>query len=276
MSDAFVGLLLLGILVGMFGTLIGAGGGFILVPVLLLLYPKALPETVTAISLGVVFFNATSGSIAYARMGRIDYRSGIIFAIVTVPGAIFGALSTGLVPRHLFNAVFGILMVAACIYLLFRGSYTPDEEQITGRFRMNRKIIERSGVEHRFSYDVRPGIVISAGVGYVSSFLGIGGGIIHVPALNRMLNFPVHIATATSHFILAIMALAGTIVHIVSGSFADGGSFRTIVIGIGAVAGAQAGALLARRIGGGLIIRSLAVALGIAGVRIACMAWQAQ
>ena len=53
-----------------------AGGGFVLMPVLLLLYPKVAPEHLTAISLAVVFFNAASGSESYAFMKRIDYNPG--------------------------------------------------------------------------------------------------------------------------------------------------------------------------------------------------------
>ncbi|MBD0278392.1 MAG: TSUP family transporter, partial [Flavisolibacter sp.] len=62
----------IGFLVGCIGTLIGAGGGFILVPVLLLLFPGLRAEAITSISLGVVFLNAFSGTVAYARMKRID------------------------------------------------------------------------------------------------------------------------------------------------------------------------------------------------------------
>src|SRR6266487_818347 len=94
----WLGLLLLGIAVGAFGTLIGAGGGFLLVPILLLLYPNDSVETITTISLAVVFLNATSGSIAYARMGLIDYRTGAIFAAAGAPGAVLGALATGWLP----------------------------------------------------------------------------------------------------------------------------------------------------------------------------------
>ena len=65
-------LVALGLVVGAFGTLIGAGGGFVLAPVLLLLYPRDLPETITSICLAVVFFNALSGSWVYGRMARID------------------------------------------------------------------------------------------------------------------------------------------------------------------------------------------------------------
>jgi uncharacterized membrane protein YfcA len=78
-------LCLLGFAVGVFGTLVGAGGGFILTPVLLLVYPHSTPELITGISLVVVFFNATSGTAAYARQRRVDYRSGIIFAACTLP-----------------------------------------------------------------------------------------------------------------------------------------------------------------------------------------------
>ena len=68
-------LVLLGFAVGAFGTLVGAGGGFILTPVLLVLYPHESPQTITAISLMAVFFNALSGTFAYARQRRIDYAS---------------------------------------------------------------------------------------------------------------------------------------------------------------------------------------------------------
>ncbi|MDQ6815137.1 MAG: sulfite exporter TauE/SafE family protein, partial [Bacteroidota bacterium] len=82
----------LGLLVGTFGTLIGAGGGFILVPVLLFIFPDLKPEVVTSISLAVVFLNAASGSVAYAQLKRIDYKSAIIFAVAALPGSIIGVL----------------------------------------------------------------------------------------------------------------------------------------------------------------------------------------
>ena len=118
--EQFLWLLPLGFIVGTFGTLIGAGGGFILVPVLLLLYPDKSPETITSISLAVVFFNALSGSFAYARMRRIDFKSGIIFAIATIPGSILGAYTTSYIPRNIFNGVFAVLLIAASVFLMLK------------------------------------------------------------------------------------------------------------------------------------------------------------
>jgi uncharacterized membrane protein YfcA len=86
----------LGFVVGAYGTLIGAGSGFVLVPLLLFLYPRERPATITSVSLAVIFFNALSGSWAYACQHRIDCRTGTRFATATAPGAILGALSASL------------------------------------------------------------------------------------------------------------------------------------------------------------------------------------
>lgn len=269
--EQYLWLIPLGFVIGAYGTLIGAGGGFVLVPVLLVLYPGESPEIITSISLAVVFFNALSGSWAYARMRRIDYRSGLLFAIATIPGTILGALSTTYIPRRLFDAVFGILMIAASIVLLLYPSRTTEATGNGRSDHLARNLVGKDGTVHTFSYNPKVGVGLSVFVGYMSSLLGIGGGIVHVPLLVHLLNFPVHIATATSHFVLAIMALTGTLVHIVTGSFSHG-IHRTINLAIGVLLGAQVGARLSNRVQGNWIIRGLAVALGFVGIRILFMA----
>jgi uncharacterized protein len=272
----YLWLLPLGVVIGAFGTLIGAGGGFILVPVLLLIYPEEKTELITTISLAVVFFNALSGSVAYARMKRIDYKSGTIFAVATIPGAILGAVATAYLRRGVFDLMFGILMIIAGIYLWVS---QRDEPSITSRhaahvasnphglFWTERDLVDADGVRYHYAFNPNIGIVLSVFVGFASSLLGVGGGFIHVPILVRLLNFPVHIATATSHFVLAIMALTGTLVHVVQGAFVQGVR-RTILLGIGVVVGAQFGAMLSNRVGGKVIIRGLAVALAFVGLRL--------
>lgn len=269
----FLWLVPLGFLVGTFGTLIGAGGGFILVPILLLLYPDKSPDTITSISLAVVFFNALSGSYAYSKMKRIDYKSGIIFAVATIPGSILGSVITSYVPRQLFNGIFGVILIIVSIFLIVRSKKEKGEaDLVVKNGYITRTIIDIEGVEHKFSYNPVIGIVVSIFVGFMSSFLGIGGGIIHVPVLVNILNYPVHIATATSHFVLAIMSLSGTVVHIVNGVF-QSSVIQTAALSIGVLFGAQLGARLSKKIHGIAIIRSLAVALAIVGVRIFFMAF---
>lgn len=260
-------LALLGAIVGVFGTLVGAGGGFILTPVLLLLYPTASPTTITSISLVVVFFNALSGSLAYARQRRIDYRSGIVFAVATFPGSVLGVLVVAFSPRRLFDALMGLLLAALAVWLIM---YRDREGQVPApHVGSPRTMTDRQGNTYRYTVPVRRGVLFSLGVGFVSSFLGIGGGVIHVPLLVRALGFPTHIATATSHFVLANMAAVGTVTHIVTGGFAGGtGLHRAVALSIGVVGGAQLGAWISQRIQGVMIQRLLAVALAALALRL--------
>lgn len=261
-----------GFVIGTLGTLIGAGGGFVLVPFLLLCYPKEQPETITAISLAVVFFNAFSGSVAYARLGRIDYRSGLLLSAATLPGAVLGALTTAYIPRRLFDAIFGVLMMGIAVFLFLRPTRDGQKKPEKRPTHRTRTVVEADGTRHTYSYNPILGVGLSLLVGFVSSLLGIGGGIIHVPALVHLLNFPVHIATATSHFMLAVMALAGTIVHLMAGVFSHG-LRRMIALAIGVLLGAQLGARLSGGVHGNWIVRSLAIALGFVGIRILMMAF---
>jgi len=258
----------LGLLVGAFGTLIGAGGGFVLVPVMLLLYPTLPPVTITSITLAAVFCNAFSGSIAYARMGRVDYRSAGLFCWSMIPGSLAGVWVSSLIPRAVFALIFGTLMLAICVYLLARPGGPKRSSSPAGTARRRRFLVERDGTIHCYAYDPRLGSVLSGVIGFVASLTGTGGGVFHVTALTQLLDFPVHIATATSHFVLAIMCGTATLVHVLNGSFLHGGIRRTIALSVGVVIGAQVGARLSSRVHGKWIIRSLAIALGLVAIRI--------
>jgi uncharacterized membrane protein YfcA len=263
-------LLPLGLIVGTLGTLIGAGGGFILVPVLLMMTPDANPVHITAISLAVVFLNATSGSVAYLKMGRVDVKSAAWFALATLPGAILGVLGTKSIPRANFNLVFGVLLIMASAYLLWKPESGRDPGHEPDPRHTRRELEDTEGTTHVWHFPMSVGVLLSVLVGFFSSLLGIGGGIIHVPVLNRSLNFPVHIATATSQVILGFMALVGTITHYTQGNL-DGHFAEIGVLGAGAIVGAQVGARLSNRLEGSGIIRGLAIALGIVGARILLM-----
>jgi uncharacterized membrane protein YfcA len=259
-------LCLLGFGVGVFGTLVGAGGGFILTPVLLLVYPSSTPALLTAISLIVVFFNASSGTLAYSRQRRVDVRSGAVFAACTLPGSILGALLANQVSRPGFDVVMGIALTALATWLLLGHQAGAEHDPRTGS---PRTLVDRQGNTYRYRANVRLGALLSVGVGFVSSFLGIGGGVVHVPLLVALLGFPTHVATATSHFVLAFMALVATLTHALAGTFAHGvGLRRAAALSVGVVGGAQLGAALSTRLSGGLIERLLGIALVLLGARL--------
>jgi uncharacterized membrane protein YfcA len=259
-------LVALGFGIGTLGTLIGAGGGFLLMPILLLWHPERSPAMLTAVSLAIVFANATSGSLSYARMKRIDYRSGLLFLSVGIPGAVLGARVVDYVPRLYFNLIFGLLLLAAGLFIILRPVRETSQRAALGDC-FRRTVVEADGTRHQYGYSLPLGMTLSFLVGFASSLLGIGGGIIHVPAMVHLLSFPVHLATATSHFILAAMALSGTIVHLLDGTLS--GQLPTVAaLAAGAIAGAQLGARLSNRVHSRWIMRILGVALGLVGARI--------
>lgn len=271
MDNIFI-LLAVGFMVGTAGTIIGAGGGFILVPVLLFTHPELPPDIVTAISIAIVASNAISGSIAYARSRRIDYRAGILFALFTIPGSILGVYTTAYIPKATFHIIFGILMIVLSLLLFFankENTHAVEGIPESNKFRSVRYLEDAGGIKYSYYYNPYMGIFISVIVGYLSPLLGIGGGIIHVPSLIHWLNFPVYVATATSHFILAVMATVSVITHFFNGNYNDPLVQRMVLFLCGgAIAGAQLGAFISHRIKGRSIIRVLAVCLAIVGLRI--------
>jgi len=261
----------IGVVVGACGTLVGAGGGFVLVPLLLALYRDLEPSHITSISLAVVFVNACSGTIAYARQRRIDYRSGIAFAAATAPGAVSGAMVTHFLTRSTFHPLFGVALFALALTIFFSPQREITEQTRASSGSWKRHLTDSHHQSYDYSFNGWLGVGLSLLVGFVSSVLGIGGGIIHVPALVRLLNFPTHVATATSHFVLAFTALVGTMVHIASGQF-HVGIRRTVLLAVGVAIGAQVGALYAPRIRSVFIMRLLALAIAFVGIRL--MVWR--
>lgn len=264
-------LIAIGFFIGALGTLIGAGGGFLLVPILIIMRPDFNPDTITAISMVIVACNAISGSVAYMSAKRVDYKAGIIFAICTIPGSILGVLTSEVIPRGVFDIIFGILMLGLAAFLFFNGAEKDLvlKPTITRKGWIQQHLTDKWGEAYDYAYSLRLGMVISVFVGYFSPLLGIGGGIIHVPAMSEWLLFPVHIATATSHFILAIMSTVSVIVHYLRGNYDDPLVMKMVIgLAVGVIPGAQLGAYMSRKINGKYIIKALAVSIAIVGIKI--------
>jgi uncharacterized membrane protein YfcA len=268
-----LGFIVLGIALGTFGTIIGAGGGFLLVPVLLLLgWPH---EQAAGTSLLMVAANAASGSLSYLRQKRVDLASGWRFAVATLPGALIGSLVVDQISGRVFNTLFGLLLLSLALYLFLRperkraagtpGEPPPRPPGWRGWGWTVRNFVDARGEHWVYGYAQPWAILLSFGVGFMSSILGIGGGIIHVPALINLFNFPAHVATATSHFVLAITAAAGTAGHLVQGHVRI---LEGLLLGAGAIAGAQVGGAVSHRVNAVWITRALAVALTLVAIRL--------
>jgi uncharacterized membrane protein YfcA len=254
-------LVVIGFFAGTFGTMIGIGGGVIFVPVFLLLF-NFDPQQAIGTSLCAVFFNALSGSISYLRQKRVDIKAGWKFALATLPGAWLGAWLDRYFTPQILELTFAILLMAIAIFIFLR----KEPHQIDkGEEKNARTLIDFRGEVFKYCPREGVGIALSFVVGIFSSLLGIGGGILHVPALIFLLGFPVHVATATSHFVLAISTLAGSITHYFLGDILI---LPAMIVAASAIIGAQLGATLSRKAQNKLITRLLAAALLLVGIRL--------
>ena len=172
---------------------------------------------------------------------------------IAVLGAIGGALAVDRVPRSAFDAIMAAVLGSVAVVLAVTG--TRERRAREGPVPVGR------------------GVALSAVVGFASSFLGIGGGVFHVPLLVMALGYPTHVATATSHFVLALMSAGAVVTHAVQGSYQVGhGLRRALVLAVTLAIGAQAGARASARVPALAIERLLAVALLLVAVRLAISA----
>jgi hypothetical protein len=182
-----------GLAVGTYGTLVGLGGGFVIVPAMLLVY-RATPQAAVGTSLTVVFLNALSGSISYARQRRIDIRTGLKFALATIPGAALGAYLSSYLTSRPFSFVFGLLLLLLAGLLLWkpdiREAPGSSETSALGRGEVLRRLVDGRGNIFIYSFNERNGILLSFFVGFVSSILGVGGGHHPCPSSDSPLLLP--------------------------------------------------------------------------------------
>ncbi len=256
----------LGAAVAALGTMVGLGGGFVLVPILILLFPEASPVTLTAMSLTMIFMNAVSATIGNLRAKSIDFRTAWILLIGAVPGAIAGSLTARVLSRADFERLFGVLLIVGAVYILWRGRRMGRDEPSLAHL-PNRSIQERRGKLYVFYVNGLLAAVVSPLAGFVSSLFGIGGGIIHIPALTFILKVPIRVAGSTSLLVLAFTSSAALLTLLASGAILEGWR-RAGLLGLGAVFGAQLGLYLSRRVNQTVVLLILSAALFISGLRM--------
>lgn len=255
-----------GFFVGIVGTLIGAGGGFLLMPFMMLYFSDKTPKQLTFISMISIFFNSLSGTFAYLKMKRVELQTALIFSLITIPGSIVGTILTNYINREKYNLLFGIFLIIITLFLLFFKKIEHDDKKISS-FVKSCYIKDGLGNEFNFSYNLLTGLILSFIVGFLSPIFGIGGGVLHVPFMIKLLCFPPHIATATSHFVLMVMSFVSVLTHLLSGidKFVFLNSFFLI---LGIIPGAQIGAKLSKKIKGEFLLYLLSLALFLVAVRI--------
>jgi len=256
-------LALLAVLAGMVAAMTGVGGGFLIVPILNLVFGLPVHQAVGT-SLVTIIFTALFSTFAYARQKRIDYKLGLIFAIGTVPGAILGAYTTKFLTEGVLAAVFGVsLMLIALRMMGVRKISSVGSRKAGAGWR--RRLIDSKGVIFEYSANMKPGIALSFLGGFASGLLGIGGGVVMVPVLGLAVGFPIHLAVAASMFIMIFTSISGAVTHVTLGNVQIE---YAVYLMFGVIAGTQLGAAIANRLKEKVLTRIFGLVIILIGLRM--------
>jgi uncharacterized membrane protein YfcA len=210
-----LGSLAAGVAAGGLGSLLGLGGGFLLVP--FFQFVLGLPF---AYATGLSLISVVGTSIAVSTSPRAaalqNVRLATVLQVLTVAGAATGAAlhREQIVDAVASQRVFGVASIAVALVMLFRldrRNVIPDESVDVGSFGGRFHDVESgAGVSYRLRR-LPAALGASFVAGIVSSLAGIGGGVLVVPALNSWCGVPLRVAAATSTFMLGVTALPGVL-----------------------------------------------------------------
>lgn len=232
---------------GILGSMLGLGGGVFLVPIFTLFLGVDAKLAIAASAIAVVT-NSVVGSTVHLRSRFTNLRLGMLLQVPTAAGALVGALLAVRAPERLLDGIFGAVLTYAAVSMLLRRKTShvdtrgdPDPWQLRARYY---DPATRTEVEYVPRHIYR-GMGISSAAGVVSGLLGVGGGVIQVPAMNLVMSVPVKAAAGTSALMVGITAVASSFVF-----YADDKIDPQIALPaiIGIVAGAQIGSRLTRKV----------------------------
>lgn len=259
------GILLLGggVLAGLFGSLLGLGGGILIVPILTLGFGLPLIQAV-GVSLVAVIVTSGAASGVYLERRVANLRLGMTLELFTAMGALVGGLVAFLVPERVLELLFAALLAWVAVTMLRRkdpktsgpepepaiaAAVSPDVPSTTlaGTLPADERLafIDRlSGPDYRVGR-LGLGAIGSVGAGVISALLGIGGGLVKVPVMHVIMGVPLRVATATSNLMIGITASASAIIYLLRGGIDP---YVAAPTAIGVFVGASIGSRVAHRI----------------------------
>lgn len=230
----------LGFAAGLLGSIVGLGGGVVIVPALS--FAGFHPALAASNSLFAAFGNAAASSITYARQGRIEYRTGLRLGLLCVPGTVLGAYVSAAAAPDVFKALFGMLLAASALYVLLR---------------------RRIGTRKSTSW---PAALLTAGAsfgaGIVSSYFGVGGGVVFVPLMVGVMGLGMRRAAPTSQFVLLFASFSGMVTHSALG---HPDFYQALLL----TAGASGGGLLGARLSLDMRERGLRILVSVVMAAVA-------
>jgi len=257
---------------GVFGSLLGLGGGILIVPLLALALGLPLREAV-AISLVAVIVTSSASAAVYLQRHVANLRLGMTLELFSAAGALIGGLIAFLIDERVLAGLFAALLVWVAVSMARRrdpapakadpapatddAAPGPEPEAIPSRDDLvpaspaiTPPVATLTFAEELSGpgYHVRrlpAGMAGSVFAGLNSALLGVGGGLVKVPVMHLVMGVPLRISTATSNLMMGITAVSSAVIYLLRGEIDP---FIAGPIALGVFAGATAGSRLAHRI----------------------------
>ncbi len=252
-----------GLVISCVASFLGVGGGIMMVPLLIFLFPKFSVSPICAVhlaigtSLLVIFIRSIPAAISYRRRSLIVERAVIPLALASIIGTMAGAALAAHLPGDILRKVFAFILFAAAVRMAFSRPIRTEE------------------TSERITWWMVLGVGLVAG--FFSALLGIGGGLVSVPLMGYLLKFPTEKLAGTSTAIMIITSLAGMLQHVYHGYGAP--ELPACAIGyvhwaaaiplaVGGIISAPFGAYLNHKLDVSVFKKSFAVVLVVVGVRM--------
>ena len=245
------GILSASLVAGFLGSLLGLGGGMIIVPVLTLLFGIDIRLAIGA-SVVSVIATSSGAAIAFLNDGSSNLRLGMFLNLATTSGALAGAMLIGVVPTRWLFLIFGLLLVYSALALLQRRHEELPQGVVghpwASKLRLNGSYFD-ARLGQRVDYVVAAvpaGFGLMCGAGVLSGLLGIGSGAFKVLGMDMVMKLPMKVSTSTSNFMIGVTAAASAGVYYGRGDIAP---LTAAPVALGVLAGALLGTRVIPQIG---------------------------
>lgn len=265
MEPTTLTLVVSGALTGLIGAILGLGGGVFLVPLLTLVLGLPIRTAIGASLISVIATASASSTFNLSR-GLVNMRLGLVLEVATTIGGLTGGLLAALMTQRQLFLVFGITLVGMGLLVLLRSgrrNVIADSDIAPGL--LGGRLQEG---EQAYVYRVKRlplGLGASLGAGAISGLLGVGGGIVKVPALTTFCGVPIRVAAATSAFMIGVTAAASSFIYWNRGDIAPTVS---AAVALGALPAGLLGARLSERFEARFLKILMALVLLAVGARM--------
>ncbi len=244
--DFVIILSLISVLAGLIGSLVGLGGGIIIVPVLTLIFHIDIRLAIGASILSVIA-TSSGAAIAYVKDGLTNLRTGIFLEVATTIGALSGALLTTIVSGNILYFLFAIVLLYSAYAMMHKRKnkevLKTSKDKLANYLNLHGSYYD-SNLKKNISYKVT-GTKIGLGLmyiaGVISALLGVGSGTLKVPAMDVAMHMPIKASAATSDFMIGVTAAASAGAYFARGQI---NPFIAAPVVIGVLIGAMIGSRL--------------------------------